>query len=280
MPNISVVVATYNYLASLKLCIASLERQTFAPFEVIIADDGSGEDVVRWLREYSGPLRIKHIWQEDQGFRKCKILNKAILAAEAEYLVFIDADCIQAEDFLQVHWHHKEENKFLGGRRVMMSRSLAEELASKDQNIVKRFNRIRVWMLIEVLRGRIRYLEEALQLLYRVRGQKSFSLLGCNFSIHKSSLLSVNGFDEDYETRGGGEDTDIAARLDLFGVRMKSVRYLARQFHLGHDKSEDKSMSEKMFFVKKGRLTSKKDATEINSLIARMKRNEKKDSNA
>lgn len=58
-PKISVIIATYNYLSYLKLCLFSLERQTFRDFEVIIADDGSGPEVRDWLQSYR-PRSLLH----------------------------------------------------------------------------------------------------------------------------------------------------------------------------------------------------------------------------
>ena len=40
---------------------------------------------------------IEHVWHEDRGFRKCEILNRAILAASADYLIFTDGDTIPAD---------------------------------------------------------------------------------------------------------------------------------------------------------------------------------------
>ena len=48
-------------------------------------------------------IPIKHIWQEDNGFQKCSILNKAIVASEGEYLILTDGDCIPRKDFVSVH---------------------------------------------------------------------------------------------------------------------------------------------------------------------------------
>ncbi|MEP7145657.1 MAG: galactosyltransferase-related protein, partial [bacterium] len=59
-------------------------------------------------------------------------------------------------------------------------------------------------------------------------------ILGCNFSIEKVLLEKINGFDENYEGPGIGEDSDLEFRLRLTGAKFKSVRYLAVQYHLYH----------------------------------------------
>ena len=58
-------------------------------------------------------------------------------------------------------------------------------------------------------------------------------ILGCNFSLHKQDVLSVNGYDETIIGRGV-EDNNLCARLDLKGIRYRSVVRRAIQFHLFH----------------------------------------------
>lgn len=267
MPSVSVIIGTYNQLPYLKLCMLSLERQTFRDFEVIIADDGSKPEVGDWLKAYKPFYPVKHLWQEDLGFRKCRMLNRAILESASEYIVFLDADCVLARDFLQAHWENRKENVFLGGRRVMMDIETSKGIGS---GMVERgyFDGPTLWGLYHSLRGRFRYYEETLRPLNKLRKKSRFNLLGCNFSIHKADLFAVNGFDEDYEHRGGGEDTDISYRLKAAGKKMESVRYIAIQFHLGHGTSEPKNKSAEMFSEKRNRIRTAEDARNIKSLLA------------
>ena len=271
MPAISLIIGTYNYLDYLKLTLRTIERQSImsdggGEIEVIVADDGSRTDVREWLKDYRPPFPVKHLWQEDLGFRKCRLLNRAVAESASDYLVFIDADCLLARDFLRVHWGSREPGRYLGARRVMMEQNLSEGVTMEmiDGGL---FDGTTMWGLWNSMKGKMRYYEESFGVLHLIRGEKPFSLLGCNFSIHKSDLLRVNGFDEDYETRGGGEDTDIALRLNKAGITMKSVRYRAVQFHLGHEKGERKDASEKLFMEKRTSIKSAEDAARIKSSL-------------
>ncbi|MBF0155405.1 MAG: glycosyltransferase [Magnetococcales bacterium] len=269
-PSVTVIVATYNALSSLKLCLYSLERQEFTDFEIILADDGSGPDLAAWVREYQGEtlFSLRHLWQEDQGFRKCRMLNRAVMEARGDYLVFLDADCIQARDFLKTHWLHREKRYYLGGMRVMMDPSLTATI-TREMIDSGTFDHLSIWAAWQTLRGGLKRLEEACRPLRTLRPHHPFHLLGCNFSIHRQDLLSINGFDEDYTSRGGGEDTDVALRLDKVGMRLKSVRYAAIQYHLGHGPAESKENSFRLFQSKRARLTSPEEARAINSAFAR-----------
>lgn len=265
-PSISIIVGTYNHLSYLRLCLLSLERQTFKNFEVIIADDGSGPEVSDWLKKYNAPFSVNYLWQEDKGFRKCRILNKSIQQSKSDYIVFIDADCILSKDFLYGHWRNHEKGIFLGGRRVLIAKEYAKKITP---NMVRKgkFDGVTLWGIYHVLLGNLKYYEEAWRPLHYIRGKIFFNLMGCNFSVHKSDLSIVNGFDEEYEHRGGGEDTDISFRLNAAGFRMKSVRYCSIQFHLGHDILEDKSKSAEMFLNKKTKIKSEEDAKKVKKLL-------------
>lgn len=87
---ISILLATYNWPQALKFCLESLATQTDKNFEIIIADDGSTESTKTVIESFkrSSAFAITHLWQEDIGFRKTKILNQAIHSAHGDYLVF------------------------------------------------------------------------------------------------------------------------------------------------------------------------------------------------
>ena len=266
MAVFSVIIGTYNHLCYLKLCLASLQRQTYKDFEVIVADDGSGVDVKKWLESQNTPFSLTHLWHEDKGFRKCKMLNRAVQQSTTDYIVFIDADCILSRNFLYEHWRNHEKGVFLGGRRALVVKELAETVTFE---MIQKgcFDGVTLWGISQVIKGKIKYYEEVLRPLYYFRKNSFLNLMGCNFSIYKSDLNLVNGFDEEYETSGGGEDTDISLRLKVAGCRMKSVRYCAIQFHLGYDIPEDKSKSAKMFSEKKKLIKTTADAKSVKSSL-------------
>src|SRR6056297_132832 len=90
--QISVIISTYNSPDWLEKTLWGYFVQSYKKFEVIIADDGSTSEtrqLIDCISEQSD-FTIKHVWQKDEGFRKCRILNKAILETESEYLVFTD----------------------------------------------------------------------------------------------------------------------------------------------------------------------------------------------
>ena len=87
---VSIIIPFYNGIDWLEMIFVALGKQTFKDFEVIVADDGSREDVVARLEELMArqPFPVTHLWQEDCGFRKNRMLNKAVVQSRTEYLNF------------------------------------------------------------------------------------------------------------------------------------------------------------------------------------------------
>jgi glycosyltransferase involved in cell wall biosynthesis len=88
--KISVIITTYNADEWLRKVLLGFSIQTVNDFEVVIADDGSTsktKDVIDTFRD-KFKFPIIHVWQEDDGFQKSKILNRAILKSSSNYLLF------------------------------------------------------------------------------------------------------------------------------------------------------------------------------------------------
>jgi hypothetical protein len=237
-PIITLVIAVYNNHRALELLFAALQRQTFRRYEVIIADDGSGRNVADVVNaaKRTYPFPIRHLWHADKGWRKNTMLNYAIRESTTRYLVFIDGDCIPGMHFMEDHFAEREPGTVLLGRRVehgkRWSASLTQEAIASGQ-----FERYSFADLMDGLSGVSVRLEHGFRVtnpLLRSIVSKSDGMLGSNFSTFKEHLVEVNGFDESYDGPGFGEDTDLFHRLSLIGVKGKSLRNLAIQYHLWH----------------------------------------------
>lgn len=108
---VSIIIPFYNGIDWLEMIFVAFGKQTFKDFEVIVADDGSREDVVARLEELMArqPFPVTHLWQEDCGFRKNRMLNKAVVQSRAEYLIFLDGDCIPHRKFVEEHCKARRE---------------------------------------------------------------------------------------------------------------------------------------------------------------------------
>lgn len=68
--TIGVIISTYNNPAWLEKTLWGYLCQDRMADEIIIADDGSGEETRMLIERYKKLLPIKHVWHEDDGFRK------------------------------------------------------------------------------------------------------------------------------------------------------------------------------------------------------------------
>ncbi|MDX9759582.1 MAG: glycosyltransferase [Bacteroidota bacterium] len=238
-PACSLVIAVYHRPEYLRLILAAYARQSRRDFEIIIADDGSGPEigaVVEDGRVRHG-LTIQHLWHEDRGWRKNVMLNNAIRAARSDYLIFTDGDCLPHRDFIADHLAERAPDRYLCGRRVETSARWTAALRMDD--VVRgRFERLGPHLWWEGITGRARRVEDGLRFesprLRNILHRAQRGMLGSNFSVSRDALHAVNGFDEEYDGPGCGEDSDIALRLDLWGLVAHSLRHRAIQFHLHH----------------------------------------------
>ncbi|HMN17786.1 MAG: glycosyltransferase [Ignavibacteriales bacterium] len=243
MIKTSVIAAFYNNIKYLKLVLAGFERQTEKEFEFIIADDGSKEEVVKEIESISSDysFRIKHIRHSDKGFRKNKILNQGILSSESDHLIFIDADCVPHSEFIKEHLNERAENTVCTGRRVNLSQKLTD-LLNEDKIINGFLEKNNLLLLEDALFGKSNYVEKGFyfenKFLRKLLNRKVRGLLGCNFSLFKKDMLAINGFDERYEAPSIGEDSDVQFRLELNGIKVKSLNHIAVQYHLYHKLQE------------------------------------------
>ncbi|MCL5028706.1 MAG: glycosyltransferase [Bacteroidetes bacterium] len=243
MIKASVILAFYNRIDCLKLVLGGFERQSFKNFEIIIADDGSSPEVVNEVEILSAnlPFPVTHLWQEDKGFRKNKILNRAIASANSDFLIFVDADCIPHSEFVNEHFQYRQKEKCFTGRRVNLSERITNLLTPqkiKDGFLEKK----KLLLICDGILGKSIDVEKGFyfrnDFLRKYFNKKKRGLLGCNFSILKEDFLKINGFDERYEAPSIGEDSDVEYRLSLCGVEVKSLNNIAVQYHLYHQLQE------------------------------------------
>lgn len=233
---ISVIISTYNSEVWLEKVLWGYEAQTFKYFEVVIADDGSKQptfDLIEKIKdEVSYP--IKHIWQEDEGFQKSRILNKAIVACDAEYIVMSDGDCIPRKDFLEVHLSKREKGYFLSGGYFMLPMDISK-LISKDDILSQQCFDVK-WLKSKGLKTSFKNnklkAKGLFQGLLNLFTPTKATWNGHNASGWKSDILIVNGFDE--RMQYGGQDRELGERLFNLGIKSKQIRYSAVCIHLDH----------------------------------------------
>ncbi len=234
--KITVIASTYNAEEWLEKVLLGYRCQTWRDFELIVADDGSREStralVERFAADYPVPLR--HVWHEDEGYRRQEILNVAILEARHDYLLFTDGDCIPRRDFVQVHAEQAEPGRFLSGGYCKLSMKLSKAIGPDDIRDGRAFDR--GWLRAQDRLG----LSNTLKLGAGTVKAKLLDTItttrptfnNCTSSAWKSDLLAINGYDE--RMKYGGPDRELGERLENNGIRGKQVRHRAVCVHLDH----------------------------------------------
>nr|WP_293168317.1 glycosyltransferase family 2 protein [Allomuricauda sp.] len=235
-PKISVIVSTYNAEEWLKKVLWGFNCQIFKDFEVVVADDGSGPKTKELLEKMSKKVfyNIIHVWQEDDGFQKSRILNKAVEACNADYIIMTDGDCIPREDFVEVHYINKEPGYFISGGYYMLPMNISKMITLEDIEKQHCFNIH--WLkekgIPKTFKNNKLTANGIVSKLLNTFTPTNASWNGHNSSGWKKDILNVNGFDE--RMQYGGQDRELGERLFNFGIKSKQLRYSAVCVHLDH----------------------------------------------
>jgi glycosyltransferase involved in cell wall biosynthesis len=243
---ISVIVATYNRPDALDAVLRSLSRQSDQDFEVIVADDGSRSDTAAVVDTWKDrlPGRVVHMWHPDDGFRLAEIRNRAIRAANGDYCIFLDGDCLARPHFVGTHRALAEPGWFVTGNRLLLSKALSERIL-KENLQPEQWTLADWWDLRRA--GEIKRLAPLLSLslgpLRRLRTRDWRGAQGCNLGIWRADLLAVDGFEGAFAS-WGREDSDILIRLMHTGRRRKDGRMATGVLHLWHTEADRSGLQE------------------------------------
>lgn len=236
----SLIISVYKNGLFLQAILDALPFQTVQPDEVIISEDGDCREMREIVSSYRRKMNIIHLTQEDVGWQKNRALNKAIIAATHDYLIFIDGDCLLHTRFIENHVRLSNANHILAGKRVKLGPVFSDRLMKSG---ILRFQQGLMWKWSELRKDGALFIEEALYipvnwLTKRIIAKLGItSIKGCNFSCYKAAILDINGFDEDYLKPAIGEDHDLVWRFEGLGYRVVSVKHFAVQYHLYHHES-------------------------------------------
>ena len=262
--TISLIVTTYNRPDALEAVVEGCFGQTDQDFEIIIADDGSGDATRECVARLAArsPVPLKHVWQPDAGFRLAMSRNGGIAQARGEYVVIIDGDCVPQRDFVAQHRRLAKRGFMVTGSRILVSpeftaRALAEKISLPNLDLREKFS----------LRA-AGHLNKVLQLLVTLpdvgREKKRFAfrrIKGCNMAFWRSDLELVNGFDASF-SGWGYEDSDVVLRLFNAGVMRKDGAFATEVFHLWHKEAERDQASSNYMIVLQREVDGTTQATE------------------
>jgi glycosyltransferase involved in cell wall biosynthesis len=255
--NCSLIISTYNRAEALELVLLSLIAQTVLPNEIVIADDGSGDEIKKMIIDFSEKtsIPIKHVWQEDIENRKPTILNKSIAQSNYDYIIQIDGDIIMNKYFVEDHLTFSEKGFYLYGSRV---NTLQPILNSIYKNKTLHFN-----FFSKGIQRRARTIRIPLFKKFAKKVDKrSRKLRGCNLSFWKEDFITINGYNENL-IGAWREDSEMIERMHNSGIKGKRLKFAGIAYHLYHKSQttkqidiniaiEKKTVEQNLKFINKG----------------------------
>lgn len=232
--TIGVVISTYNNPAWLEKTLWGYLYQTRPADEIVIADDGSRSETKELIDSFRDRLPIKHVWHEDNGFQKSRILNSALIASESEYLIFTDQDCIPRKDFIAVHEQYAQKGYFLSGGYFKLPMDISKALTQEDIATERAFDL--AWLKSMKMKINFKCSKLVKNLMFtRLMNRitpRGATWNGCNASGWRADMIKINGYNE--EMHYGGQDREFGERLFNLGIKSKQICYSAIALHLDH----------------------------------------------
>ena len=224
------------------MALAALARQSEAPSEVLIADDGSTQTTLEvaaaWDERTSFP--VIHVRQADKGYRKARIVNEAVRRSSGDHLIFLDGDSFPHRAWVADHLASADGKSVLCGRRVKLGPAISPQVTREQIEAGAFDSAFRVPLLKSRLRGDTKRLSLGVRLprgLARALHPRARKLMGVNFSLPREAFIAVNGYDEAWQVYGH-EDRELELRLQRSGFSQKAILNRAVVFHLHHEERE------------------------------------------
>jgi len=198
MPEVSIVLPTYNRQAQLAQVLAGLEKQSypFANFEVIVVSDGSTDGTDEFLDalQQRTPLNLVPIRQANAGPAAAR--NHGIQQATGELILFIDDDVVPVPELIEAH--------------VRSHQRYAGAVVMGPMHTPTEFN-MKPW---------VRWEQAMLDRQYTMWAETDWKCEARRFytgnaSVARQHLLDANGFDTTFRR---SEDAELAYRLAEQGL--------------------------------------------------------------
>jgi len=233
---ISVVIATYNRPDALTAVVEACFAQDDLGFEIIIADDGSGDNTQQAVAalQARAPVPLRHVWQEDLGFRAARVRNLGTLDAKGDYIIFLDGDCVPQRNFISQHRKLARRGYLVQGSRILLNEQATGRVLGQhlDLHALGAADKL-AWRSSGAL-NKVMPLLLTLPDVARARHRFTWRRIkSCNLAVWRADLDKVNGFDESF-LGWGHEDADLVLRLFNAGVMRKDGAYATEVFHLWH----------------------------------------------
>ena len=101
MVRVSIIIPLFNKAPYIQRALASVTAQTYADFELIVVDDGSGDETVAQLAAYRAPYPLRCFSQENSGPARAR--NRGVEESRGAIVLFLGDDTVPEPQLLAVH---------------------------------------------------------------------------------------------------------------------------------------------------------------------------------
>lgn len=229
--GLSIIIPTFNRSHILSVTLAALTHQeTEYPFEVVVADDGSQEDIAKIIRQFESLLNIKYVRQKDAGYRLSAVRNLGIRTASFEFVSILDCDMAPARSWVQTNVDvllESDEIAVIGPRKYVDTMDLNVSDCLRDELFLEKLPEITTNNKIAggdavgeiTVDWRLKTFQETENLRLSNAPFRFFS--GGNVAFSKKWMKKAGWFDEEFEA-WGGEDGEYGYRLYRAGCFFQS----------------------------------------------------------
>lgn len=229
--GLSVIVPTFNRSKILEITLACLvNQQTNYNFEVIVADDGSKEDISLVTKKFEDKLDIKLVRQRDYGYQLCAIRNLGLRAAKYDFVSILDCDMAPNTSWVESYMElllQNDDVALVGPRKYIDTHNLSSKEVLANPDLISKLPEV---ITNNNVAGKITNTVSVDWRLEHFKNTENLRLCdtpfryfsGGNVAFAKKWLAISGEFDEEF-THWGGEDNEFGYRLYRAGCFFRAV---------------------------------------------------------
>src|SRR6056297_1825772 len=111
MPEIAIIIPHYNDVVRLGRCLCALQENDLSGCEVLVVDNGSTQALTEIQDQFPD---IRFVTEAEKGAAAAR--NRGVQETSAPCLMFIDADCVAAPDWVTIGRAVADKADLIGGR--------------------------------------------------------------------------------------------------------------------------------------------------------------------
>ncbi|UYZ68649.1 glycosyltransferase [Moraxella bovis] len=229
--GLSVIIPTFNRGHILEITLSCLINQkTQYSFEVIVADDGSREDICAIVRKYEKDLDIKYVRQKDYGYQLCAVRNLGLRTAKYDFVSILDCDMAPNPLWVESYMKLLEENDnvaLIGPRKYVDTHNIQPSEIINNPALIEQLPEVQTNNSVSgkndgeiSVDWRLEHFKKTEDLRLCDTPFRFFS--GGNVAFARKWLEKAGYFDEEF-THWGGEDNEFGYRLFKYGCFFRAV---------------------------------------------------------